>query len=71
MENNLVPDLAQKVIKLEKDIELLKGDKNYLYNKLEKALGDRIELRAENHNLKKQINGSNGSSEEECLACSA
>ena len=71
MENNLVPVLSEKIAKLEKDVALLQEDKNYLYNKLENALGDRIELRAENHNLKKQINGSNGSSEEECLACSA
>tara|TARA_Y100000310_G_scaffold306401_1_gene347515 strand:- start:417 stop:632 length:216 start_codon:yes stop_codon:yes gene_type:complete len=71
MENNLVPVLSEKITKLEKDVESLKEDKDYLYNKLEKALGDRIELRAENHKLKKQVNGSNGNSEEECLACSA
>ena len=71
MENNLVPVLSEKIIKLEKDVELLKEDKNYLYNKLEKVFGDRIELRAENYKLKKQINGSDDSSEEECLTCSA
>ena len=71
MENNLVPGLSEKITKLEKDVESLKEDKDYLYNKLEKALGDRIELRAENYKLKNKVNGSSDSSEEECLTCSA
>jgi FtsZ-binding cell division protein ZapB len=47
---------------------MLKEDKDYLYKKLEKAYGDRIELRAENERLK---NPSKSIEEEECLACSA
>ena len=47
---------------------LLKEDKNYLYNKLEKAYDDRIALRAENQKLK-QVNIP--AEEEECIACSA
>ena len=49
-------------------MQLLKEDKDYLYNKLEKAYGDRIELRAENERLK---NPQQTVEEEECIACSA
>ncbi len=66
--NEMITELTQTVSKLQKDVELLKEDKNYLYNKLEKAYDDRIALRAENQKLKK---ASNNIEEEECLACSA
>ena len=45
-----------------------RDDKDYLYNKLEKAYGDRVKLRAENARLK---NPKPVVEEEECLACSA
>ena len=66
--NDMITELTQTVSKLQKDIELLKEDKNYLYDKLEKVYGDRIELRAENEKLK---NPQQTVEEEECLACSA
>ena len=66
--NEMITELTQTVSKLQKDVELLKNDKNYLYDKLEKAYDDRIALRAENQKLKK---ASNSIEEEECLACSA
>ena len=64
----MITELTQTVSKLQKDIELLKEDKNYLYDKLEKVYGDRIELRAENEKLK---NPQQTVEEEECIACSA
>jgi FtsZ-binding cell division protein ZapB len=67
---NMITELTQTVSNLRRDVDLLKEDKNYLYNKLEKAYDDRIELRAENHKLKSKING-NTAEEEECIACSA
>ena len=66
--NEMITELTQTVSALRKDVDLLKEDKNYLYNKLEKAYDDRIVLRAENSKLKKSVNGTE---EEECLACSA
>ena len=66
--NEMITELTQTVSDLKRDVELLKEDKNYLYDKLEKAYGDRIELRAENHQLKQAVNGTE---EEECIACSA
>ena len=71
MPDNLVPNLAERVEHLTHDMELLKENNKYLYNKLDKVLGDRIELRAENYKLKKQVENGNGTEEEECLACSA
>ena len=64
----MITELTQTVSDLKRDVELLKEDKNYLYTKLEKAYGDRIELRAENQKLKQTVNGTE---EEECIACSA
>ena len=64
----MITELTQTVSDLRRDVELLKEDKNYLYNKLEKAYDDRIALRAENQKLK-QVNIH--SEEEECIACSA
>ena len=54
--NEMITELTQTVSKLQKDVELLKNDKNYLYDKLEKAYDDRISLRAENQKLKKTSN---------------
>ena len=68
--DTMITELTQTVSNLRRDVDLLKEDKNYLYNKLEKAYDDRIELRAENHKLKSKING-NTAEEEECIACSA
>ena len=64
----MITELTQTVSDLKRDVELLKEDKNYLYTKLDKAYGDRIELRAENQKLKQTVNVTE---EEECIACSA
>ena len=64
----MITELTQTVSDLKRDVETLKQDKDYLYNKLEKAYGDRIELRAENKRLK---NPQQTVEEEECIACSA
>ena len=48
----MITELTQTVSKLQKDIQLLKDDKYYLYDKLEKVYGDRVKLRAENERLK-------------------
>ena len=73
MENSLVPGLTEQIKHLENDIKAIKENNKFLFEKLDKAYGDRIELRAENFKLKIQVykkNG-NGTEEEECLACSA
>ena len=67
----MIEDLMKTVSNLQRDVQLLKEDKDYLYNKLEKAYGDRIELRAENQKLKQTQASVNTTEEEECLACSA
>ena len=69
--NEMIEDLMKTVSNLQRDVQLLKEDKDYLYNKLEKAYGDRIELRAENTKLKQAQVSVNTTEEEECLACSA
>ena len=66
--NDMIEDLMKTVSNLQRDVQLLKEDKDYLYNKLEKAYGDRVKLRAENARLK---NPKPVVEEEECLACSA
>ena len=66
--NEMITELTKTVSNLQRDVEMLKEDKDYLYKKLEKAYGDRIELRAENQRLK---NPQQTVEEEECLACSA
>ena len=76
MANNLVPDLTQQVKHLTEDVQSLKENNKFLFDKLDKALGDRIELRAENYQLKEQLKNGNGHArmeepEEECVACSA
>ena len=65
----MITELTKTVSNLQRDVESLKEDKNYLYNKLEKAYDDRIQLRAENQKLKNPVNYNN--EEEECIACSA
>ena len=69
--NEMITELTQTVSDLKRDVEMLKEDKDYLYKKLEKAYGDRIELRAENEKLKQTQVSVNTTEEEECLACSA
>jgi FtsZ-binding cell division protein ZapB len=71
MENNLVPELTEQVKHLKDDIKSIKENNKFLFEKLDKAYGDKIELRAENYKLKEQIKNGNGTEEEECLACSA
>jgi len=74
MENNLVPGLTEQVKHLEDDIRTIKENNKFLFDKLDKAYGDRMELRAENYKLKEKLKNDNGTSteeEEECLACSA
>ena len=67
----MIEDLMKTVSNLQRDVQLLKEDKDYLYNKLEKAYGDRITLRAENTKLKQAQVSVNTTEEEECIACSA
>ena len=69
--NDMIEELMKTVSNLQRDVQLLKEDKDYLYNKLEKAYGDRIELRAENTKLKQAQVSVNTTEEEECLACLA
>ena len=66
--DTMITELTQTVSTLQRDVEMLKEDKDYLYKKLEKAYDDRIVLRAENEKLK---NPKPIIEEEECLACSA
>ena len=66
--NDMITELTQTVSTLQRDVEMLKEDKDYLYKKLEKAYDDRIVLRAENEKLK---NPKPIIEEEKCLACSA
>ena len=70
MDNNLVPGLTEQIKHLEDDIKTIKENNKFLFEKLDKAYGDRIELRAENYKLKEKLKNGNGV-EEECLACSA
>ena len=71
MEESLVPALTEQIKHLEDDIKSIKESNKFLFEKLDKAYGDRIELRAENSKLKEQIKNGNGMEEEECLTCSA
>ena len=71
MENNLVPGLTEQIKHLTEDVQSLKENNKFLFSKLDKVLDDRIELRAENYKLKEQVKNTNGTDEEECLACSA
>ena len=71
MDNNLVPGLTEQIKHLEDDIKTIKENNKFLFNKLAKVYGDRMELRAENYKLKEQVKNDNGTEEEECLTCSA
>jgi FtsZ-binding cell division protein ZapB len=64
----MITELTRTVSGLQKDVKSLQEDKNYLYEKLDKAYGDRIVLRAENNKLRKVTTQPE---EEECVACSA
>ena len=74
---NMITELTQTVSILKRDVDILKGNNSYLYEKLEKAYDDRISLRSENYKLKEKLNGnhipekSKITEEEECIACSA
>jgi FtsZ-binding cell division protein ZapB len=74
----MITELTQTVNILQKDIQSLKEDKNYLYDKLENAYSDRTALRSENYKLKNTVKQVETTSkpqifedEEECIACSA
>lgn len=76
--NEMITELTKTVNILQKDIQSLKEDKNYLYDKLEKAYSDRTALRSENYKLKNTEKQAETTSktpifedEEECIACSA
>ena len=71
MDNNLVPELTEQVKNLQNDIKSIKDNNKFLFEKLDKAYGDRVELRAENYKLREQIKNGNCTDEEECLTCSA
>jgi len=65
----MITELTKTVSNLKRDVDSLKEDNKYLYDKLGKAYDDRIALRAENHRLKNPV--IQQSEEEECIACSA
>ena len=71
--NDMITELTQTVSTLQRDVEMLKEDKDYLYKKLEKAYDDRIVLRAENNKLKNShlpgVTHKDILEEEECLTC--
>ena len=67
-QDNMITELTETVKHLKRDVDSLKENNKYLYDKLEKAYGDRISLRAENNRLKNPVETTE---EEECLTCSA
>lgn len=72
----MVPGLMKRIQELEHNAVVAKDYNKYLDDKLDKVLEDRIVLRNENYKLKEKLNNqtrtqTNGSNEEECLACSA
>ena len=70
-QDNMITELTETVKHLRRDVDSLKENNKYLYDKLEKAYGDRISLRAENNRLKNPKVEQNFNEEEECLTCSA
>jgi len=70
-QDNMITELTETVKHLRRDVDSLKENNKYLYDKLEKAYGDRISLRAENNRLKTPKVEQNFNEEEECLTCSA
>ena len=70
-QDNMITELTETVKHLKRDVDCLKENNKYLYDKLEKAYGDRISLRAENNRLKTPKVEQNFNEEEECLTCSA
>ena len=70
-QDNMITELTETVKHLKRDVDSLKENNKYLYDKLEKAYGDRISLRAENNRLKNPKVEQNFNEEEECLTCSA
>ena len=52
----MVPELLQKIEKLEHEAVMSKDYNKYLDKKLDKVLGDRIVLRNENYKLKRRLN---------------
>ena len=70
-QDNMITELTETVKHLRRDVDSLKENNKYLYDKLEKAYGDRISLRAENSRLKNPKVEQNFNEEEECLTCSA
>ena len=73
--DTMITELTKTVSNLQRDVDMLKEDKDYLYKKLEKAYDDRIVLRAENNKLKNShlpgVTHKDILEEEECLTCSA
>jgi regulator of replication initiation timing len=72
----MVPGLMKRIQELEHNAVVAKDYNQYLDDKLDKVLEDRIVLRNENYKLKEKLNTqtrtqTNNKDEEECLACSA
>jgi len=51
----MIDDLVKEIDELKKEINLLKQSTKFVMDKLEKTIGDRIELRAENYKLKESL----------------
>ena len=51
----MIDDLVKEIDELKKEINLLKQSAKFVMDKLEKTIGDRIELRAENYKLKESL----------------
>ncbi len=51
----MIDDLVKEIDELKREINLLKQSTKFVMDKLEKTIGDRIELRAENYKLKESL----------------
>ena len=51
----MIDKLVKEIDELKKEITLLKQSTRFVMDKLEKTIGDRIELRAENYKLKESL----------------